>query len=94
MLPVTLDELAGPLGDGEAEELMALDDALARLERIDPRVSQVVEHHFFGGLTFEEIAALLGVSVKTVQRDWRAARAWLRKEVERDLGVAGPGAGA
>jgi DNA-directed RNA polymerase specialized sigma24 family protein len=64
-----------------------LDDALTRLEQINPRGSEVVQHRFFGGLTLEETAALLGVSAKTVQRDWLAARAWLRKEVARDLGI-------
>jgi len=71
----------------EAEELLALDDALTRLERINPRGSDVVQYRFFGGLTLEETAALLGVSSKTVQREWLAARAWLRKEVARDLGL-------
>ena len=92
--PVPLDEAGAVLGDAEAEELVALDEALTRLERVDARASEVVQHHFFGGLTFEEIAELLGVSVKTVQRDWRAARAWLRKEVERDLGAPGMEGGA
>lgn len=75
------------LSDDEAEELVALDDALTRLEKINPRGSEVVQHRFFGGLTLEETAVLLGVSAKTVQRDWLAARAWLRKEVARDLGI-------
>jgi DNA-directed RNA polymerase specialized sigma24 family protein len=47
----------------------------------------VVQYRFFGGLTLEETAEILGVSAKTVQRDWLAARAWLRKEVARDLGI-------
>jgi RNA polymerase sigma factor (TIGR02999 family) len=87
--PVTLEDAAATLSAAEAEELVALDEALTRLERINPRGSEVVQHHFFGGLTFAETAALLGISTKTVQRDWRAARAWLRKEVEKDLGVLG-----
>jgi RNA polymerase sigma factor (TIGR02999 family) len=84
---VALGELEDALSDAEAEELVALDEALTRLQRINPRGSDVVQHHFFGGLTFEETATLLDVSVKTVQRDWRTARAWLRKEVEKDLGI-------
>ena len=84
-----LDEVEESLGDAEAEELVALDDALMRLERINPRGSEVVQYRFFGGLTLEESAALLGVSAKTVQRDWLAARAWLRKEVAQDLGLLG-----
>lgn len=59
------------------EELLALDTALGELEREAPRLAQVVEWHFFGGLTFGEIAAALGVSERTALRDWRAARALL-----------------
>lgn len=86
---VPLDEVEWMLNDDEAEELVALDEALTRLEAINPRGSEVVQYRFFGGLTLEETAELLGVSMKTVQRDWLAARAWLRKEVERDLGLLG-----
>lgn len=84
---VTLDDAEWPLGDDEADELIALDDALARLEQINPRSAEVVQYRFFGGLTLEETAEVLVVSAKTVQRDWLAARAWLRKEVARDLGI-------
>ena len=84
---VALDDVEWVLGDEEAEELVALDDALVRLERINPRGSDVVQHRFFGGLTLGETAEVLGVSSKTVQRDWLAARAWLRKEVSKDLGI-------
>ena len=86
---VPLDEVEWMLNDDEAEELLVLDEALTRLEQINPRGSEVVQYRFFGGLTLEETADLLGVSMKTVQRDWLAARAWLRKEVERDLGLLG-----
>ncbi|HXI22173.1 MAG TPA: ECF-type sigma factor [Gemmatimonadales bacterium] len=85
-VPVPLDE-ATWMSDAEAEELVALDDAMSRLEAVNPRGSDVVQYRFFGGLTLEETARLLGVSAKTVQRDWLAARAWLRKEVARDLGL-------
>ena len=95
---VSLDDAAGPLADGavadallseqEADELLALDDALDRLAAVNPRGGAVVQHRFFGGLTLDETAEVLGVSAKTVQRDWLVARAWLRKEVARDLGVA------
>jgi RNA polymerase sigma factor (sigma-70 family) len=64
-----------------AEELVALDEALDRLAALDPRQARVVEHRFFAGLTAQETAAVLGVSVPTVDRDWRAARAWLRREM-------------
>ena len=85
--PVTLDDANVVVVDGaEAEELVALDEALGRLEQVNPRGSAVVEHRFFGGLTLDETAALLGVSPKTVQRDWLAARAWLRKEVAKEVG--------
>lgn len=87
--PLPFEEVEESLGDAEAEELVALDDALTRLEQINPRGSEVVQYRFFGGLTLEETAALLEVSAKTVQRDWLAARAWLRKEVAQDLGILG-----
>ena len=79
--PLTIDPSLPALSEDEADELVALDEALTRLEQIDPRGSAVVQHRFFGGLTLEETAAVLGVSTRTVQRDWLAARAWLRKEV-------------
>ncbi len=61
--------------------LLELDDALKRLEALDPRKSQVVELRFFGGLSLEETAEALNVSTKTVQRDWDLARAWLYGEL-------------
>lgn len=84
--PVPLEEAEFALGDDEADELIALDDALLRFEQIDPRSAEVVQHRFFGGLTLDETAEVIGVSAKTVQRDWLAARAWLRKEVAKDIG--------
>ncbi len=78
---VPLDEVEPLLADQEAEELLALNEALERLAEARPRAAQVVEQRFFGGLSLEETAELHGVSTKTVQRDWEAARAWLRKEV-------------
>ena len=60
---------------------MALDDAMKALERIDPRKGQVVEMRFFGGLSVEETAEVLKVSPLTVKRDWRAAKAWLYREL-------------
>ncbi len=62
-------------------ELIALDDALERLGQRNPRLPRVVELRFFAGLGEEEIAAILGVTSRTVQRDWAAARAWLYKEM-------------
>jgi RNA polymerase sigma factor (TIGR02999 family) len=84
---VPLEEAEWLLSDEEADELVVLDEALTVLERINPRGSEVVQYRFFGGLTLEETADIIGVSAKTVQRDWLAARAWLRKEVARDLGI-------
>jgi RNA polymerase sigma factor (TIGR02999 family) len=84
---VPLEDAEWTLTDDEADELLALDDALVRLERLDPRTVEVVQHRFFGGLSLRETAEALGVSVKTVQREWLAARAWLRKEVGKELGL-------
>lgn len=61
--------------------LIALDDALEELEKVDPRGSRVVELHAFGGLKFEEIAEILGVARSTVLRDWKHARLWLRRQL-------------
>ena len=84
---VAYDEVESFLSDDEADELIALDDALQRLAAVNPRASEVVTHRFFGGFSLEETAELLGVSTKTIQRDWLVASAWLRKEVARDLGM-------
>jgi RNA polymerase sigma factor (TIGR02999 family) len=62
-------------------DAVALDDALTRLARLDPRRARVIELRFFGSLTVEEVASLLGVSRSTVEADWRAARAWLSAEL-------------
>jgi RNA polymerase sigma factor (sigma-70 family) len=61
--------------------LVALNDALATLASFDPRMSQVVELRFFGGLTVEETARVLDVSPETVMRDWKTAKAWLLREL-------------
>ena len=62
-------------------EVVALDDALARLAEVAPRKSQLVELRFFGGLSIEEAAEVLGVSPGTVMRDWTFVKAWLRREI-------------
>jgi RNA polymerase sigma factor (TIGR02999 family) len=80
-----LEEATWFATDREAEEMLLLDQALERLGEIHPRGAQVVAHRYFAGLDLEESAALLGVSTKTVRRDWIAARAWLRKELVRNL---------
>ncbi len=65
----------------QLEEMLTLDDALKRLTEMDQRLGQIVEYRFFAGMAEDEIAALLGVSAKTVQREWTRARAWLYKEL-------------
>jgi len=77
---VSLDHAAMVDSDQDAD-LVALDDAMNGLARIDPRKVQVVEMRFFGGLSVEETAEVLKVSPVTVKRDWRAARAWLYREL-------------
>jgi RNA polymerase sigma factor (TIGR02999 family) len=69
------------LADREIDEVLAVDRLLARLGELDERAARVVEYRIFAGLTLEETAAALNTSVKTVQRSWSAARAWLRKEI-------------
>jgi RNA polymerase sigma factor (TIGR02999 family) len=77
---VTLDDGVVSL-DERAENLVALDEALTRLSELNPRLSRVVECRFFGGLTEEEIAEALGVTTRTVKRDWAKARGWLYQEL-------------
>jgi RNA polymerase sigma-70 factor (ECF subfamily) len=67
-----------------AKELIALDEALARLALLDQRRSQVVELRYFGGLNVQEVAEVLKISTVTVMRDWKFAKAWLRRELESD----------
>jgi RNA polymerase sigma-70 factor (ECF subfamily) len=77
---VSLDETA-VLGGNRDADLVALDDAMDALARLDPRKAQVVEMRFFGGLSVEETAAVLKVSPVTVMRDWSTAKAWLYREL-------------
>ncbi|MGA2425640.1 MAG: sigma-70 family RNA polymerase sigma factor [Terriglobales bacterium] len=79
---VTLDE-GLVFSDEKSEELLALDEALQRLAKLDTRQAKVVEMRFFGGLTVEETAEALSISPITVKRDWSLARAWLYGELER-----------
>ena len=65
----------------QATEMIALDRALSGLAEMDPRKGQIVEMKFFGGLTTEEVAAVLGVTPRTIEREWRAAKAWLHRAV-------------
>ena len=67
----------------QSASVLALDDALAALEAFDPRKSRLVELKFFGGLSEAEIAEVMGLSLRTVQRDWNLARAWLYQELAK-----------
>ena len=78
---VTLDEQVIGVDD-QPEVMLQLDDALNRLAEISPRLARVVECRFFGGLTEEEIATALGITVRTVQRDWAKARMLLRRALQ------------
>lgn len=74
-----------PIGvESRVEELLALNDALDRLDALEPRLRRIVELRFFAGLTEDEIAELLGVTARTVQRDWVRARAWLYADLYPD----------
>ena len=77
---VTLDETAR-MGGERAADLVALDDALTALARLDPRKASVVELRFFGGLSVDETAEALHISQVTVMRDWSTAKAWLYREL-------------
>jgi RNA polymerase sigma-70 factor (ECF subfamily) len=67
----------------KSKDMIALDDALKRLEQLSPRQSRVVELRFFGGLEMDDIAKFEGVSLRTVKQDWSLARAWLHHEITR-----------
>ncbi|MEO8257691.1 MAG: ECF-type sigma factor [Acidobacteriota bacterium] len=83
LLRVSLSQ-AAHVPAAQNADFAALDDALKRLEAQDARKSRVVELRFLGGLSLEEIAHVLDVSVGTVRRDWSLARAWLSRELSRD----------
>lgn len=77
---VTLDEAAAPFRDRDVD-VIDLDEALTKLAELDKRKCRVVELRFFGGLTNEQVAKVLGVSRKTIVEDWTVARLWLRREL-------------
>ncbi|HTX42005.1 MAG TPA: ECF-type sigma factor [Acidobacteriaceae bacterium] len=83
-IQVTLDEglLATP---GASIDVLTIDEALTRLAALDSRQAGIVEMHFFAGMTFEEIAAALGIALRTAKRDWAMARAWLHDELSSKL---------
>ena len=80
------DDLA--ISPEKIEEVVALDEALTRLESLHPRQGKVVEMRYFGGLSVEQIASLLGVSERSVKRDWSLARIWLFRELEQGSAAA------
>jgi RNA polymerase sigma factor (TIGR02999 family) len=83
---VVLDETALVSLD-LAEEFLLLDDALTRLEEMDPRKSRIVEMRFFAGMSTEEIAEVEKVSARTVEREWRKAKAWLHQTIRGTHGA-------
>lgn len=79
-----IDEIESLLGE-PSSQVVNIDSALTRLQEVDPRLAKLVEFRFFAGYSDSETARLLGVSARTVQRDWIKARAWLYQELEQDL---------
>jgi RNA polymerase sigma-70 factor, ECF subfamily len=75
------DNLPGK--QGRLVDLLALNEALDRLKAFDPTSSRIVELHFFGGLSFEEMALVLDMSTRTIRRDWNVARTWLHNELAK-----------
>ncbi len=88
-------ENTAPSQEPEFDDLLAIDDLLAQLAASDPRLAQIVELRFFGGLTHAEIGDTLGITERTVKRDWQLARAWLfshlRRDKAHDVGQLGDG---
>jgi len=74
-------------GDSRGIDVVALDEALQRLEQLDAEQARLVELRFFGGLTIEETAEAMGISPATVKRHWVVARAWLARELEGSSGA-------
>lgn len=80
--PLSLNEELAGAESGSEETVLMIDEALARLEQANPRLAEVVIARFFGGQTADEIAEMLDISVRTVQRDWERARAWLLVDMQ------------
>jgi RNA polymerase sigma-70 factor, ECF subfamily len=80
--PIRLEE-ALVFAPEQSMELIKLDESLERLSQIDPRQGKIVELRFFGGLTVEETAEAIGISPKTVKRDWSVAKAWLHGDLKK-----------
>jgi len=84
VVPIQLDEDVAVAADHASEELLALEDALVRLEQVDARLVRVVELRFFGGLSEDEAGKVLGITERTVRRDWMKAKAFLHAELSRN----------
>ena len=80
-----LDGNEAPAREPKLEEALLVNTAIDRLEKLDPKQARVVEMHYFGGLTMQETADALGVSRRTVHRDWAMAKAWLQRELAHGL---------
>jgi RNA polymerase sigma-70 factor (ECF subfamily) len=78
---VPIQDLAVAVDQKDDVDLLRLDDALNRLAEIDPKQARIVELRYFSGFSIEETASVLGVSPSTIKRDWRSAKAWLRREL-------------
>jgi len=78
---LAVEEAQANFNDDDSIDVVAIDSALLRLEKLDAGQSQIVELRYFGGLTLEETASVAGISVATVKREWAMARAWLRREL-------------
>jgi RNA polymerase sigma-70 factor (ECF subfamily) len=87
MIQVPLDEVL-VASESRGVELVALDEALEMLARIDPRKGRVVELRYFGGMKIEETAEVLGISLETAKRDWRMAKAWLMAQLSEKSEIA------
>jgi RNA polymerase sigma factor (TIGR02999 family) len=84
-VPIALEDAGIVFQDHQLDELLALDQALNRLKEFNPRGATVIEQRFFGGLTFEEIAEAMGMSVVTARRSWSTAKSWLRRELREAI---------
>jgi RNA polymerase sigma factor (TIGR02999 family) len=84
VIPLTLNEDIGiQYASGSSVDLLALNEALDRLAKMDAQQSQIIELRYFGGLTIEDTSEFLGISPATVKRSWASARAWLLREMNR-----------
>lgn len=78
-----LDDVQEPSLEHSPERVLAIDQALRALDKVEPRQARIVEMKFFGGLTEDEISVIVGVSTRTVKREWTAAKAWLYERLKR-----------